>query len=62
MALNLRLAGTVITGWMTSAGPWRAVIWLVTVPIAIGLLLLLIWVTFEPLPQRAAANGRAVPP
>jgi manganese transport protein len=48
IALNLRLAAEVITGWMTSAGPWRAVIWIAAVPIAIGLLLLLIWVTFEP--------------
>src|SRR5215469_15820559 len=48
IALNLRLAAEAITGWMTQTGPWRPVIWIAAIPIAVALLLLLIWVTFEP--------------
>ncbi len=70
IALNLRLATEAIAGWMTSAGPWRAVIWIAAVPIALGLLLLLIWVTFEPflarrIQRRASATAtlpEAAPP
>jgi manganese transport protein len=70
IALNLRLAAQAITGWMTSAGPWRAVIWIAAIPIAIGLLLLLVWVTFEPylarrIQRRASATAtlpEAAPP
>jgi manganese transport protein len=70
IALNLRLAAEAITGWVTSAGPWRAVIWIAAIPVAIGLLLLLIWVTFEPylarrIHRRASATAtlpEAAPP
>jgi manganese transport protein len=70
IALNLRLAAEAIVGWTTAAGPWRLVIWIAAVPIAIGLLLLLIWVTFEPyiayhIQRRASATAtlpEAAPP
>ncbi len=48
VALNLRLAVQVIGDWMAHAGAWRPVLWLAGIPIGIGLLLLLLWVTLEP--------------
>ena len=49
VGLNLWLAGPIIGGWLESAGRWRALVWMAIVPAAIGLLLLLLWVTIEPL-------------
>lgn len=48
IGLNLRLAAEVIAGWVSGAGAWRPLIWILAVPLAIGLLVLLVWVTFEP--------------
>jgi manganese transport protein len=48
VGLNLRLAAMTLTEWLSAAGPWKTVVWLVTVPFATGLLLLLLWVTVEP--------------
>jgi manganese transport protein len=48
VALNLRLAVQVIGGWIASAGAWRPLLWLIGIPAGIGILLLLLWVTFEP--------------
>src|SRR5579871_4950603 len=52
VALNLRLAILSISDWLAGAGAWRTVVWLVTVPVGALLLLLLIWVTLEPLLRR----------
>jgi len=60
VALNLRLAGMTISDWLENAGPWKTVVWLVTIPAAIGMLLLLAWVTLEPwFGPRSRALGRA---
>ncbi len=60
VALNLRLAALTISGWLAQAGRWRNVIWVVTVPAVILLLLLLMWVTLEPLISRWTRRfGRA---
>jgi manganese transport protein len=48
VALNLRLAAMTIAEWLGNAGPWKTVVWVVTVPAGICLLLLLAWVTLEP--------------
>jgi manganese transport protein len=48
IALNLRLATQTIAGWLGATGPWRGVIWCAVAPITLGLLVLLLWVTFEP--------------
>jgi manganese transport protein len=48
LGLNLWLAGPIISGWLESAGRWRALIWIGVLPTAFGLLLLLLWVSFEP--------------
>jgi manganese transport protein len=70
VALNLRLAVETIAGWMTGAGSWRTVIWIAALPLAIALLVLLLWVTFEPfiarrIQRRASATAtlpEAAPP
>lgn len=60
VGLNLRLAGMVLAEWLAGAGPWRSVVWLVTIPAAALLLLLLSWVTMEPLISRWTRKfGRA---
>ena len=60
VALNLRLAVQGISGWLATAGSWRTLIWLVTVPGGILLVLLLLWVALEPLVSRWTRRfGRA---
>ena len=49
VGMNLWLAAESIGGSLSNAGgPWRAIAWAVALPLALGLLLLLIWVTIEP--------------
>jgi manganese transport protein len=48
VGLNFWLAFLAISGWLEQAGAWRTLVWLVTIPVAAGLLLLLLWVTMEP--------------
>jgi len=60
VGLNFWLAGPILKGWLESAGRWRTVVWLVTIPAALLLLLLLLWVTMEPLLSRWSRRfGRA---
>ena len=59
LGLNFWLAGQAIGDWMGNAGPWRTAIRLVTVPVALGLALLLLWVMLEPLIRRWGQYGRA---
>jgi manganese transport protein len=73
VGLNLRLAYMSIDDWLATAGPWRAAIWGVGVPLAILLVGLMAWVALEPwitrrrgpapitLPEPAAADAAAVP-
>jgi manganese transport protein len=76
VGLNLRLAALTIADWLAAAGAWRTVVWLATIPTAAILLLLLLWVTMEPLisrwtrkfgrapvvlPETAGAEAAAVP-
>ncbi|MDE3168009.1 MAG: Nramp family divalent metal transporter [Acidobacteriota bacterium] len=60
VGLNLRLAGMSVADWMGSAGEWRIVIWLVVIPVAAALVLLLVWVTIQPWVRRRARLARAV--
>jgi manganese transport protein len=48
VALNLWLGTTSILSWIEDAGAWRPVVILFVVPLALVILLLLAWVTFEP--------------
>jgi len=60
VGLNFVLAVQTISGWMDTAGRWRTAIWLVVIPIGIGLLLLLLWVTLEPyITRRVKRYGTA---
>jgi manganese transport protein len=60
VGLNLRLAWMAIADWLVAAGAWRTVVWLATIPTAAVLLLLLLWVTMEPLISRWTRKfGRA---
>jgi len=52
IGLNFRLAGMVVAGWLASAGPWRPLVWMAVIPLAIILSLLLLWVGVEPLITR----------
>ena len=54
VGLNLRLAGMAIAGWLAAAGQWKMAVWMVIVPVVLGLLYLLFWVTFEPVLSRGS--------
>ena len=59
LGLNFWLAGQAIGGWMANAGPWRTAIRLVTIPAALGLAALLLWILGEPIISRWSKYGRA---
>jgi len=59
IGLNVRLAVLAIGEWLDHAGPWRTLVWLVTVPTATSILLLLVWITVEPLVNRKRKPLRA---
>jgi manganese transport protein len=76
VGLNLRLAWMAVADWLAAAGAWHTVVWLATIPTAVILLLLLLWVTMEPwtsrwtrkfgrapivLPETAGAEAAAAP-
>jgi manganese transport protein len=60
VALNLRLVWTTVEDWFATTGQWRWLIVGVVVPLTVGLVFLLGWVSFEPLISRWAPQfGRA---
>jgi manganese transport protein len=58
VGLNLILACMSFDEWLATAGPWRTVIWVVAVPLAILLVGLMAWVALEPRLARRR-RGRA---
>ncbi len=58
IGLNARLAIQAVSEWLDSAGPWRTVIWLVVVPLATAIGLLLLWVLAQPWVARLQRPGR----
>jgi len=65
IGLNFWLAFLAIQGWLSTPGPWQIVIWIVTIPAAAGVLLLLLWVGLEPYigpRSRLAGRGPVVLP
>ncbi len=57
--LNVRLVYMTISEWLTAAGPARDLVLMIIEPVAIALLALLAWVTFEPwLPARLRRRER----
>jgi len=62
IVLNVRLVYITILEWLESVGPHRELIIMLVEPVLIGLLLLLLWLTFEPwLPARFRRGGRGAP-
>ncbi|MBL8227421.1 MAG: Nramp family divalent metal transporter [Bryobacterales bacterium] len=64
VSLNMRLAWTTITEWSETAGPWRPLILGVVIPLALGLVALLVWTTLRPLfgaPKGEPRGGVPVP-
>jgi manganese transport protein len=60
IVLNVRLAGMAIADWLAAAGQWKTAVWVAVIPISAGFLLLLFWVTMEPLMSRWTRKyGRA---
>jgi manganese transport protein len=60
IALNVRLAGMAIADWLAAAGEWKTAVWIAVIPVSAGFLLLLLWVTMEPLMSRWTRKyGRA---
>jgi len=53
VVLNIRLVVMEVNNWLSAAsGSYRALVWLMVLPVAAGLILLLVWITFEPLITR----------
>lgn len=48
IGLNTWLLVDAIGQWLASAGAWRRLVWVVSVPTGIGLGVLLLWITIEP--------------
>jgi manganese transport protein len=60
IALNVWLVYQTLGDWLEAAGPHRDLVIMIVEPVAIGLLLLLAWMTFEPwLARRLRRRGRA---
>jgi manganese transport protein len=59
VGLNLWQTGLAIGDWLDRAGKWRTLVWWVTIPTTAFLVLLLVWVTVEPLIARWRRFGRA---
>jgi manganese transport protein len=59
IGLNFWLAFLAVRGWLSTPGPWQIVIWIVTIPTAAAVLLLLLWVGLEPyIGRRSRFAGR----
>jgi manganese transport protein len=57
--LNVRLVMVSMADWLGAAGSQRTLIWLLVLPVAAGIVLLLLWVTLEPLlPEWVKRLGR----
>jgi len=61
IGLNAWLAVQAIGEWLDAAGRWRTVVWLVAVPSAAALSLLLLWIAFEPLVSRRTRRFLGAP-
>src|SRR5260370_39098626 len=60
IALNVRLAAAAIADWLEAAGRWKPMVIVGLIPALGGFLLVLLWVSFEPLMGgRPRRYGRA---
>jgi manganese transport protein len=63
LGLNVRLVSLTLSEWLASAGAYRDLLMMTVEPVVIFLLVLLIWMTFEPwLPAWLRRKGRAAVP
>jgi manganese transport protein len=62
VGLNIQLAITTVSDWIDAAGPYRPFLTFGLIPAAFGLLLLLGWVTLEPVLPAWLRRGRAAAP
>ncbi|MBL8214104.1 MAG: Nramp family divalent metal transporter [Bryobacterales bacterium] len=60
VSLNLRLAYTTFGDWLDNAGAWRPALLLGALPLALGLLALLVWIALQPLLRRDRAGAAVV--
>ncbi|HKE23753.1 MAG TPA: Nramp family divalent metal transporter [Bryobacteraceae bacterium] len=60
IGLNAWLLVDTIGEWLASAGHWKTLVWLITVPAGTGLALLLAWITVEPWISRRRMSGAPV--
>lgn len=64
VGLNLRLAWTTLSGWISAAGAYQPLILGVVIPLAAGILGLLVWTIFQPFISRSRSQdlgGLALP-
>jgi manganese transport protein len=60
IGLNFWLASLAVRGWLQNSGSWQVLVWIVTIPAALGVLALLLWVGLQPyLGRRSRLAGRA---
>ena len=60
VVLNVRLAALVLGDWLAIPSRWQALLWVITIPLATGLALLLTWITLQPYVARWRSRyGRA---
>ena len=59
LVLNFWLAGQAVIAWIGIDSPWRTAIRLVTIPTVLAVVLLLLWITLEPLISRWSKYGHA---
>jgi manganese transport protein len=56
VALNIKLVWQEITGWLEAAGNNAWVVWVTAVPLAIGALILLVYITVKPIIEQKKAE------
>jgi manganese transport protein len=61
VVLNIRLAAMALSEWLYTPSRWQALLWVITIPMALGLVLLLGWVTLEPFVSRWTRNYARTP-
>jgi len=63
VGLNANLAVQSVGNWLEAAGRWRPLVFAITVPLGIGLALLLLWIVVEPwMKQRRLGRASGVLP
>src|SRR6478609_5008200 len=59
--LNVKLVLNEVTSWLYAAGDQQWVLWVTVIPICIGALVLLLYITFKPLYERSTEREAKIP-